>query len=132
MKEAQPGGTLQLTIDADLQWEVQRILAARVAEVGAEWGMVTVMNAKTGELIAVADVPTVDPNDPSSTDAEDRGSRSFSAPFEPGSTFKRSRRPRCSTRGRPTRRAASSRRTGSRRATRTSTTPTTTTTSGSP
>ncbi|GGR37920.1 peptidoglycan D,D-transpeptidase FtsI family protein [Agromyces mediolanus] len=88
VKEAQPGGTLQLTIDADLQWEVQRILAARVAEVGAEWGMVTVMNAKTGELIAVADVPTVDPNDPSSTDAEDRGSRSFSAPFEPGSTFK--------------------------------------------
>ncbi|GAA2465362.1 peptidoglycan D,D-transpeptidase FtsI family protein [Agromyces soli] len=88
VKEAQPGGTVQLTIDADLQWEVQRILAARVAEVGAEWGMVTVMNAKTGELLAVADVPTVDPNDPGATDAEDRGSRSFSAPFEPGSTFK--------------------------------------------
>ncbi|MCM3658409.1 penicillin-binding protein 2 [Agromyces mediolanus] len=88
VKEAQPGGTVQLTIDADLQWEVQRILAARIAEVGADWGMVTVMNAKTGELLAVADVPTVDPNDPDSTDVEDRGSRSFAAPFEPGSTFK--------------------------------------------
>ncbi|MFK4729174.1 penicillin-binding protein 2 [Agromyces mediolanus] len=88
VKEAEPGGTLKLTIDADLQWEVQRILAARVEEVGAEWGMVTVMNAKTGELLAVADVPTVDPNDPSATDVEDRGSRSFTAPFEPGSTFK--------------------------------------------
>jgi len=88
VKEAQPGGTVQLTIDADLQWEVQRILAARIAEVGADWGMVTVMNAKTGELLAVADVPTVDPNDPASTDVEDRGSRSFAAPFEPGSTFK--------------------------------------------
>ncbi|MDR6907036.1 cell division protein FtsI (penicillin-binding protein 3) [Agromyces sp. 3263] len=87
-KQAHDGGTLKLTIDSDLQWMVQRIAEAQVQAVGADWATVTVMEAKTGRLLAVADVPTVDPNDPSSTDEDDRGSRSFTAPFEPGSTFK--------------------------------------------
>ncbi|WP_395243328.1 peptidoglycan D,D-transpeptidase FtsI family protein [Agromyces sp. MMS24-K17] len=87
-EEAHDGGSLQLTIDADLQFQVQRIAEARVQELQADWATVTVMDAKTGELLAVADVPTVDPNDPTATDAEDRGSRAFTAPFEPGSTFK--------------------------------------------
>lgn len=85
---ARSGGTLQLTIDADLQWMVQRIAEAQVQAVGADWATVTVMEAKTGRLIAVADVPTVDPNNPTATADGDRGSRSFTAPFEPGSTFK--------------------------------------------
>lgn len=87
-EQAHDGGTLKLTIDTDLQWEVQRIAEAQRQAVGASWAMVTVMEVKTGRLLAVADVPTVDPNDPSATDAADRGSRSFTAPFEPGSTFK--------------------------------------------
>ncbi|WP_026482237.1 peptidoglycan D,D-transpeptidase FtsI family protein [Agromyces subbeticus] len=87
-EQAHDGGTLKLTIDTDLQWEVQRIAEAQRQAVGASWAMVTVMEVKTGRLLAVADVPTVDPNDPSATDKADRGSRSFTAPFEPGSTFK--------------------------------------------
>ena len=87
-KEAHDGGTLQLTIDADLQWAVQRIAEAQVQATGAQWATVTVMEAKTGRLLAVADVPTIDPNDPTATPEGDRGSRSFTAPFEPGSTFK--------------------------------------------
>ncbi|AWB95325.1 penicillin-binding protein 2 [Agromyces badenianii] len=87
-KEAHNGGTLKLTIDTDLQWAVQRIALDRAEETGADWATVTVMEAKTGRLLAVADVPTVDPNDPGATDEDDRGSRSFTAPFEPGSTFK--------------------------------------------
>jgi cell division protein FtsI (penicillin-binding protein 3) len=86
--EARDGGDLQLTIDADLQWDVQRIAAAQVQATGARWATVTVMEAKTGRLLAVADVPTVDPNDPAAIAADDRGSRSFTAPFEPGSTLK--------------------------------------------
>jgi cell division protein FtsI (penicillin-binding protein 3) len=88
VKEARDGGTLQLTIDSDLQFSVQRTAEAQVEATGAQWATVTVMEAKTGRLLAVADVPTVDPNDPSAVDADDRGSRSFTAPFEPGSTFK--------------------------------------------
>jgi cell division protein FtsI (penicillin-binding protein 3) len=87
-KQAHDGGTLHLTIDSDLQWMVQRIAEAQVQAVGADWATVTVMEAKTGRLLAVADVPTVDPNNPAATAEDDRGSRSFTAPFEPGSTFK--------------------------------------------
>ncbi|MDQ0575124.1 peptidoglycan D,D-transpeptidase FtsI family protein [Agromyces albus] len=87
-KEARNGGTLELTIDSDLQWFVQRAAEAQVQATGADWATVTVMEAKTGRLLAVADVPTVDPNDPAATPKGDRGSRSFTAPFEPGSTFK--------------------------------------------
>jgi cell division protein FtsI (penicillin-binding protein 3) len=86
--EARDGGDLQLTIDADLQYFVQRVAAEQVAATQAEWATVTVMEAKTGRLLAVADVPTVDPNAPTSVDSDDRGSRAFTAPFEPGSTFK--------------------------------------------
>ncbi|WP_234661592.1 peptidoglycan D,D-transpeptidase FtsI family protein [Agromyces marinus] len=82
------GGDLQLTIDADLQYYVQRVAAEQVRATAADWATVTVMEAKTGRLLAVADVPTVDPNAPSATDEGDRGSRAFTAPFEPGSTFK--------------------------------------------
>lgn len=88
VKEAHAGGTLQLTIDSDLQYSVQRTVEAQVEATGAEWATVTVMEAKTGRLLAVADVPTVDPNDPAAIDTENRGSRAFTAPFEPGSTFK--------------------------------------------
>jgi cell division protein FtsI (penicillin-binding protein 3) len=86
--EASDGGDLQLTIDADLQYFVQRVAAEQVAATQAEWATVTVMEARTGRLLAVADVPTVDPNAPTSVDSDDRGSRAFTAPFEPGSTFK--------------------------------------------
>ncbi|MFD4421508.1 peptidoglycan D,D-transpeptidase FtsI family protein [Agromyces sp. NPDC058484] len=85
---ARDGGTLQLTIDSDLQWMVQRIAGTQVQAVEADWATVTVMEAKTGRLLAVVDVPTVDPNNPAETAEGDRGSRSFTAPFEPGSTFK--------------------------------------------
>ncbi|MDF0513405.1 penicillin-binding protein 2 [Agromyces sp. H3Y2-19a] len=87
-KQAKDGGTLKLTIDADLQFFVQRVLEEQRRATGADWATATVMEVKTGRLLAVADVPTVDPNDPSATDADDRGSRTFTAPFEPGSTFK--------------------------------------------
>lgn len=86
--EARDGGDLQLTIDADLQYFVQRVAAEQVQATGAQWATVTVMEAKTGRLLAIADVPTVDPNTPSATESDDRGSRAFTAPFEPGSTFK--------------------------------------------
>jgi cell division protein FtsI (penicillin-binding protein 3) len=87
-EQARDGGTLRLTIDADLQWMVQRIAEAQVQATGADWATVTVMEAKTGRLLAVADVPTIDPNDPTGTAEGNRGSRAFTAPYEPGSTFK--------------------------------------------
>ncbi|MFT2816574.1 peptidoglycan D,D-transpeptidase FtsI family protein [Leifsonia sp. A12D58] len=88
-KQPVDGGTLVTTIDSDLNYFVQQTLAEQAIATGAKWGTVVVQEVKTGKLIAVADYPSVDPNDVSATtDPEDRGSRAFSASFEPGSTFK--------------------------------------------
>lgn len=86
--QAQDGGTVVLTLDSDLQYFAQQTLAARVQEVQGAWGTVVVQEVKTGKLVAVADYPSVDPNNVDGTDPADRGSIAFQAPFEPGSTFK--------------------------------------------
>jgi cell division protein FtsI (penicillin-binding protein 3) len=86
--EAVDGGDVVTTIDSDLQWFVQQTLAGRAQETGAAWATAVVQDAKTGKLLAVADYPSVDPNNVGGTDPEDRGSRAFTQSFEPGSTLK--------------------------------------------
>jgi len=85
---AQNGSSIKLTIDADLQWYAQQVLAKQVDATGAKWGTVVVQEVKTGKLLAVADYPTVDPNNIDGTAEANRGSLAFMAPFEPGSTIK--------------------------------------------
>ncbi|PXA67442.1 penicillin-binding protein 2 [Cryobacterium arcticum] len=88
-KAAVDGSDVVTTIDSDLQWFVQQVLAEQAQATGAAWGNVIVQEVKTGKLVAVADYPSVDPNNVSATtDPDDRGSRAFSASYEPGSTFK--------------------------------------------
>lgn len=82
------GSEVVLTIDSDLQYYAQQVLAQQVQAVGGSSGMAVVQEVKTGKLLAVADYPTVDPNDVGATEADYRGSRAFTSPFEPGSTFK--------------------------------------------
>lgn len=82
------GSSLLLTIDSDLQWFVQQSLSRQAEAVGARFGTVVVQEVKTGRLLAVADWPSVDPNNVGATPADARGSRAFTAPFEPGSTLK--------------------------------------------
>lgn len=86
--KSQNGGTLKLTIDSDLQWFVQQSLAKQVDKYSAEWGIAVVQEAKTGKLLAVADYPSLDPNNVDATDQSNRGSRAFMSPYEPGSTMK--------------------------------------------
>jgi cell division protein FtsI (penicillin-binding protein 3) len=91
VKAAKPGGKVELTIDRDLQYYAQQVLAQRAKQTGAAWGSVVVEEVRTGKLLAVADWPTFDPNDvtkTADTDAAALGSRSFTAPYEPGSTMK--------------------------------------------
>lgn len=86
--KSQNGGNLKLTIDSDLQWFVQQSLAKQVDKYSADWGIVVVQEAKTGKLLAVADYPSLDPNNVDATDQSNRGSRAFMSPYEPGSTMK--------------------------------------------
>lgn len=78
------GRDVQLTIDRDLQFVAQSALDKRVAETGAEWGTVEVVNTRTGEILALADSGAVDPNDPANANP----SRAAASVFEPGSTAK--------------------------------------------
>lgn len=82
------GGTLKLTIDTDLQWYLQQLIAEETANYQADWGGIIVMEVKTGKIRAIAETPTVDPNDPGASAPEDRGSRLLRVSYEPGSTFK--------------------------------------------
>lgn len=87
-KQATDGGTLKLTIDADFQWYVQQQIAAQARATGAKWATAVVVRVKDGHLMAVADYPSVDPNNVNGSKTNELGSLAFSTPYEPGSTFK--------------------------------------------
>ena len=82
------GGALNLTIDANLQFFAQQVLADTVNNLSAEWASAIVLEVGTGKILAAAEAPTVDPNDPAAVESADRGSRIFQAAFEPGSIMK--------------------------------------------
>ena len=82
------GGTIHLTIDADLQWFAQQAIATHGSAIGADWATAMIVRVDTGEIVAAADWPSIDPNDLNSVPADDSGARSFAAPFEPGSIMK--------------------------------------------
>ncbi|MCU1425550.1 MAG: penicillin-binding protein 2 [Microbacteriaceae bacterium] len=87
-QEAKVGGTLKLTIDSDFQWYVQQTIAQRAEELGADWATAVVTRVSDGHLMAVADYPSVDPNNVDGSATTALGSLAFSTPFEPGSTMK--------------------------------------------
>ena len=82
------GGTLQLTINRDLQWYLQQMVAEEVQNQQANYGTAFVVEVATGKIRAAAEYPTVDPNDVNASAEGDRSSRIFTYEFEPGSTFK--------------------------------------------
>ena len=82
------GGDLNLTIDSDLQYFAQQVLADSVQSQNAEYAVAIVIEAETGRLLVAAEAPSVDPNDPSLVPSEHRQSRIFQNSYEPGSTMK--------------------------------------------
>ncbi|MGO1562002.1 Cell division protein FtsI [Peptidoglycan synthetase] [Actinomycetales bacterium JB111] len=86
--EAQDGRDVQTTIDRNLQYYCQQALDEAVARHGAQWGAVEIEEIGTGRILALCDSNTVDPGNYQDWAPEDRGARSISAPYEPGSTGK--------------------------------------------
>ncbi|MBE7323231.1 penicillin-binding protein 2 [Nocardioides sp. Y6] len=82
------GDDLRTTIDRDLQWYTQKVLSETVENYRAESGVAVVQDARTGELLAVADAPTFDANEPLDSHPDNLGSRAFSDVYEPGSVQK--------------------------------------------
>ena len=81
------GGTVELTIDADVQYQVQQLTAQYTTQLRARSGTSIILRTD-GSVVAIAESPTVDPNDPTASASDDRGSRAFTAAYEPGSIFK--------------------------------------------
>lgn len=84
----QHGGTLNLSVDADLQFFAQQVMADTVNDLNADWASAIVIEVATGRILVAAEAPTVDPNSPAILPTEDRGSRIFQTSFEPGSIMK--------------------------------------------
>jgi cell division protein FtsI (penicillin-binding protein 3) len=85
---AVPGSDLQLTLDSDMQYTVQQQIQDYVARTRAKGGSAVVLDAKTGQVRAMANGRTFDPANIGSADPATLGNAAVSSPFEPGSVNK--------------------------------------------
>lgn len=86
--QSKPGQTVTLTLDQMVQYRSERSLAAAVAQAHAKSGTAIVLDPHTGEILALANVPTFDPNNPGAAKPETRINEALEYVYEPGSTFK--------------------------------------------
>ena len=82
------GKDLRLTIDRDVQWYAQRALRTAVQSAKAKSGTAVVMDTRTGEVMAFADYPTFDANDPGKSPVGQLGATGLTDLYEPGSVEK--------------------------------------------
>ena len=86
--QPQHGETVVLTLDLVRQSILEEELARGVQDAGATWGTAVAMNPKTGAILALANVPTYDPNQPAAFATASRRNHAVTDKIEPGSTFK--------------------------------------------
>lgn len=87
-REPVPGARLELTLDLYLQYIAERELKAGVEENRAAAGTAIIMNPATGEILAMANYPTFNPNAVGASLPDVRRNRAVQDVYEPGSTFK--------------------------------------------
>jgi cell division protein FtsI (penicillin-binding protein 3) len=83
-----PGQTVVLTIDQSIQYRTEQALFAAVKRSNAKSGTAIVMDPHTGEILALANAPAFDPNQPGDEPPEVRTNWALQNIYEPGSTFK--------------------------------------------
>ena len=88
IKEPQNGKDLVLSIDMRLQYLAYRELKAAVIEHKAKTGSAVILDVKTGEILAMVNQPSVNPNGRAIRDRDGFRNRSITDVFEPGSTIK--------------------------------------------
>jgi cell division protein FtsI (penicillin-binding protein 3) len=82
------GSDLVVSLDEVVQHVAERELAAAVEATRSRAGTVVVLHTPTGEILALANVPTFNPNRYGAFPAEARRNRAITDYYEPGSTFK--------------------------------------------
>ena len=85
---SKPGQTIVLTIDHSIQYIAEQTLNAAVQRSRAKSGTVIVLEPKSGEILALANAPSFDPNNVSAATPEARSNWALQNIYEPGSTFK--------------------------------------------
>jgi cell division protein FtsI (penicillin-binding protein 3) len=88
LRPARPGRDLRTSIDLRLQYLAYRELKAAVADSGARSGSVVVLDPRTGEVLAMVNQPSYNPNDRSQYVPDNYRNRAVTDMFEPGSSFK--------------------------------------------
>lgn len=88
IRDAQPGGELTLAIDQRIQYMAYRELRAAVAEHEADGGVLVMMDARTGEVLAMANLPSYNPNNRAGLDPRGLRNQALVDVFEPGSVMK--------------------------------------------
>ncbi len=87
-KQPEPGENVVLTVDEQIQYIAERELAAAMQQTHAISGTVIVENPHTGEVLALANQPTFNPNLTRAITPERLKNHAVSDVYEPGSTFK--------------------------------------------
>ncbi|MBV9181441.1 MAG: penicillin-binding protein, partial [Acidobacteria bacterium] len=87
-KQPEPGQNVVLTIDEKIQYIAERELETAMHETHAVSGTVIVENPRTGEILALANRPTFNPNQSREITPEKLKDHAVSDVYEPGSTFK--------------------------------------------
>ena len=81
---ARPGSSVQLTIDRDLQFEVQQSLGDHLGQVHATMGAAVVLDVRTGEVLAQASYPPYNAAEPAGSTPLERADVATSQPYDPG------------------------------------------------
>ena len=88
VSEKEPPKDVMLTLSSSIQYKTEAPLARAVEAAGAKAGMAIVIDHKTGEILAMANYPTFDPNKLGSITSENLMNRSVQSVYSPGSVFK--------------------------------------------
>ncbi len=86
--EREPPGDISLTISTSIQYKTEQALENGVKATNAKAGMAVAIAVKTGEILAMANYPTFDPNTLKSAIPEYMSNRTIQSSYTPGSTFK--------------------------------------------
>ena len=88
IKPAEPGHDLTLTIDRRIQFLAYRELRNQLVKTGASSGSAVVLDIATGEVLAMVNLPSYNPNAVAMGNADTHRNRAVTDVFEPGSTMK--------------------------------------------
>lgn len=88
VKSARPGQNLTLSIDLRLQYLAHRELKKAVEDSGAVAGSIVILDVLTGEVLAMSNLPTYNPNDRSRARGAGLRNRAITDLYEPGSAVK--------------------------------------------